>query len=571
MPAIIAIANGNFSNPAIWHTGTIPQPGDTVIANGFTVTLNQSATVATLSNKTFFGLTAIPKMTGYTTPSGIASAQNEYSADYQAWEAFDGDWTDGFKHWIGRQGRVLPEWLQYEFASPKVIIGYSLQTTVYDGNRATDWQFQAWNGTDWVVLDTNVGSPSQVTPYVRMFTNTVAYSRYRIFITNSLNSSYIGIGELRMFENLLDAQNAVAGGNFILAPNVNFTCTVSIEGSNVNLLNWTGGAGTTSTITSPILHASTGGNTFQINGTGTLNINIALTTTQGGNPIIYNIVNTGTINIVGSIIPWTSSNTGGTMVIVAAAATVNITGDITQISQAAMLPITVNSGIIGIPTLTMTGNLTAGIGAYGFTINSYCIFRLTGALIAISGQGIGIYMSTTCFVEIVGPISSTGSVVGIYSLSYSSTLLVTGPFIFSPYGYNPVWAVRYFLIPTTTTYIEFRDNSTGGLGFPAAVPPTKRFIPPSASSDSPNPADVRLGVLYAFATLTGTLNIPHPNQVTYGVAVDNTFGNAVLTAASVWDYLVSNITVENSIGMRLKNVSTPQTTGEQLEAFLRLE
>jgi hypothetical protein len=65
--------------------------------------------------------------------------------------------------------------------------------------------------------------------------------------------------------------------------------------------------------------------------------------------------------------------------------------------------------------------------------------------------------------------------------------------------------------------------------------------------------------------------MPSANQVTFGIAVDNTFGNAVLTAASVWDYLVSNITVENSIGMRLKNVSTPQITGEQLEAFLRLD
>jgi hypothetical protein len=65
--------------------------------------------------------------------------------------------------------------------------------------------------------------------------------------------------------------------------------------------------------------------------------------------------------------------------------------------------------------------------------------------------------------------------------------------------------------------------------------------------------------------------MPSANQVTFGIPVDNTFGNAVLTAASVWDYLISNITVENSIGMRLKNVSTPQITGEQLEAFLRLD
>jgi hypothetical protein len=568
MAVKVAIASGNFSNPAIWHTGTKPVAGDIVVANGYTVTLNENATVATLSNKVFFGLSAVPTMTGYTTPSGIASAQNEYDlVNYQAWKAFDGNWTGTHNHWIGRNGRVLPEWLQYEFVSPKVIVGYSLQTTVYDVSRATNWQFQAWNGTDWVVLDTNVGSPSQAIPYVRTFTNTVAYSRYRIFITNSNDASYISIAELRLFETTLDAQNAVAGGNFILAPNVNFTCTVSIEGSNVNLLNWTGGPGTTSTITSPILHASTGGNTFQINGAGTLNINIALATTQGGNTTIYNILNTGTINIVGSIRPWTSSDTGGNMLYISSTPTINITGDVTQVNEANMKA----CSIVGNCTFNMTGTLTLGKSTWPFEVSTFCTVNITGPVIGFGGSQLGLLVYTSAVLRIIGPISSTGAICTIYAPSGNTINLFSGPFIYSSYGYSPLWVARYHLIPSTTTYIEFRDSSTGGLNFPNVVAPTKRFISPSASSDSPNPTDVRLGVLYAFATLTGTLNMPTPNQVTFGVAVDNTFGNAVLTAASVWDYLVANITVENSIGMRLKNVSTPQTTGEQLEAFLRLE
>ena len=157
MPAVVAIASGNFSNPTIWHTGNVPVAGDSVLANGFTITIDEDATIAVLSNGVSFGLTAVPTMTGHTTPSGIASAQSEYdTTNYLAWKAFDGSWTTGYDHWIGRNGRVLPEWLQYEFASPKVIIGYSLQTTVYYNNRATEWQFQAWDGTDLVVLDTNV-------------------------------------------------------------------------------------------------------------------------------------------------------------------------------------------------------------------------------------------------------------------------------------------------------------------------------------------------------------------------------------------------------------------------------
>ena len=561
----VAIASGNFSNNAIWHTGTKPVAGDTVVANGYTVTLDENATVATLSNKEFFGLSAVPTMTGYTTPSGIASSLTRYDDNtYQPWRAFDNNITT---HWIGQNGRPLPEWLQYEFSSPKVIIGYSLQNSTYNGDRPTNWQFQAWDGTNWIVLDTNVGSPSQLLPYVRTFTNTTAYTRYRIYITASLSTNYVAISELRLFETSQDAQNAVTGGNFILAPNVNVNCTVSIEASNVNILNWTGGAGTTSTITSPILRASTGGNTFQINGAGTLNINIALATTQGGNTTIYNILNTGTINIVGSIRPWTSSATGGNMLYISSTPTINITGDVTQVNEADMKACT----ITGNCTFNMTGTLTLGKVSFPFELTVFCTVNITGPVIGFGGSQLGLLVYTSAVLRIIGPISSTGNICTIYAPSGSTINLFSGPFIHSPYGYSPLWVTRYHLISSTTTYIEFRDSSTGGLNFPNAVATTKRFISPSASSDSPNPTDVRLGVLYAFATLTGTLRMPTANQVTFGIPVDATFGNAVLTAASIWDYLVSNITVENSIGMRLKNVATPQTTGEQLEAFLRLD
>jgi hypothetical protein len=127
------------------------------------------------------------------------------------------------------------------------------------------------------------------------------------------------------------------------------------------------------------------------------------------------------------------------------------------------------------------------------------------------------------------------------------------------------------LIPSASSYIEFRDETTNGAISPGAIAPATQLISPSTLVSNLAIADVRFGTVYAMGTLTGTLRMPTPNQVTFGVAVDDTFGNSVLTAASVWDYLVSNITVEGSIGMRLKNVATPQTIGEQLEAFLRLD
>jgi hypothetical protein len=570
MPAIIAIKSGNWNDPTVWHLGRIPGATDAVFANGFTVNINVNSTIERLSNLPSFGLSAVPVMTDYTTPSGIASAQNEYDlVNYQAWKAFDGTVTNTFNHWIGRNGRVLPEWLQYEFASPKVIIGYSLQTTVYDVNRATDWEFQAWNGTVWVVLDTNVGSPSQAVPYVRTFTNTTSYSRYRIFITNSLSSSYLSIGELRLFETATDAQNATAGGGFILNPNITLTCTERIESSINPILTWNGGAGTTSTVISPLLLGSYDNTTFVINGLGTLNLNIAISSnpslTTTGDSHLYEIFTAATINLVGSIITqdfntqnsrslWFRSTAGG--------ATINITGNIIQHPNRNH-NVFIDSNI----TYNQTGNLEFGQGTWPFQVNTTCLINITGSLTLKNNQ-LGFVTGASIIFTLVGPIVTETNGCALYSVNTSAVHFFSGPFIHSPYGYSPLFVPRYNLIPNVNSYVDFPDSTTNGQFLPTAPAPRVRFISPSASSDSPDPEDVRLGVSYAFSSSTGTLNMPHPNQVTYGVAVDNTFGNAVLTAASVWDYLVASITVENSIGMRLKNVATPQTVGAQLASLL---
>jgi hypothetical protein len=45
-----AVATGNWSNPAIWDGGTLPQAGDVVRPNAFTVTIDQNITVTELRN-----------------------------------------------------------------------------------------------------------------------------------------------------------------------------------------------------------------------------------------------------------------------------------------------------------------------------------------------------------------------------------------------------------------------------------------------------------------------------------------------------------------------------------------
>lgn len=50
MAFVRATKNGNWSDPTVWHTGALPQNGDTVYANGFTVTIDQDVLIGDTNN-----------------------------------------------------------------------------------------------------------------------------------------------------------------------------------------------------------------------------------------------------------------------------------------------------------------------------------------------------------------------------------------------------------------------------------------------------------------------------------------------------------------------------------------
>jgi hypothetical protein len=89
--------------------------------------------------------------------------------------------------------------------------------------------------------------------------------------------------------------------------------------------------------------------------------------------------------------------------------------------------------------------------------------------------------------------------------------------------------------------------------------------------DSPSQADVRYGVTYLAGALSGSLQMPQPNQVISGVKTDNTTGSYNVTLDSlteaIWTKLTNTLTGSNTIGERLKNNSTIDSTGQQLQAL----
>lgn len=573
----VAIANGNWSSPSTWYLGVKPTAADTAASNGFTVTIDENVTVGSITNIAADPVSVIPIMTGYTTPSGIASASQEYSSPtYAAYKPFDGYVGENTNHWLTANGAfVSPQWLQYQFPTAKIIRAYSVQTTF--GPPPSEWQFQGWNGTSWVTLDSVTGISSLASPLSRSFTNETAYTIYRLNITGSSNpSQWCAVGELKMFEGVADSQTSAAGGGFVLANNINLTCVNELRSGNSTLLLWSGGSGITNTVTSAKLVGAGSGRAIDINGTGTLNINIATITGIGAvAPTLIHVGNTATVNIIGTF--QSVADIRGTMLNIAAAATVNVTGnfirDVYTNNTFYTIAVVAPNSILNI-----TGDIITGIveNYWGYEWNLAAVYtiNITGSLKTIAvpfANMANIVPTTTGYLKVIGPIITYGNNVVYRNTNTSAINLFTGPFVCSPYGFFPYQVVRMHLIPTTTSYIEFRDETTNGAPSPGAIAPATRLVSPATLVDNLAVNNVRFGVLYALGTLTGTLRMPTATQVTSGIQVDNTFGSAVLTVDGIWNYLVTNINTPDSIGMRLKNVSTPQTTGEQLEAFLRLD
>lgn len=154
---------------------------------------------------------AIPKMTSNTTPSGVASASVEHNEYYRAFYAFDKIYGYDQETWATVQR--LPQWICYEFPTPKCIKrlitvnrNEDLNVGVQHNNRAvSEFTFQASNdGTTWVNLGTFT-SPSSASHYKNTYDiqNDNKYLYYRLYITGNFNNATgtgCGFAEIEMYE-----------------------------------------------------------------------------------------------------------------------------------------------------------------------------------------------------------------------------------------------------------------------------------------------------------------------------------------------------------------------------------
>ena len=291
----------------------------------------------------------------------------------------------------------------------------------------------------------------------------------------------------------------------------------------------------------------------------------------------------GTVNITGSVFGgngsgWTGINLNGTTNL-----TLNISGSVAGGLSGGSSAYGINFASTGTNCIiTIRGDVTGSAGT------SYGIFNQTGpGIIIISGSvisqgGIGVYNNLTGTILISGS-AIAGAFVGAFNGVANGTLRVIGAVASTASA-----AINGVNIAGTTTFESATFGANGQvpwLNYAKLVSGSNNFIT-FATSDGgtktvvdsnnvanglPTASDVRLGTSYNFGSSTGTAAVPSSNQVAAGIAVDNTTGSAVLTAANVtsavWDTQTTALTTSGSIGERFKNSATVSSTGDQIAAL----
>jgi hypothetical protein len=218
-------------------------------------------------------------------------------------------------------------------------------------------------------------------------------------------------------------------------------------------------------------------------------------------------------------------------------------------------------GLQSIGTFTLNGNAIANGAASALncsglgtsTINGFCQNSTTGGLgYTNSSNNINTIATINKAISVansgVAAVANTGSLASVTVKEIEQGVFGSVPIS----GYVRLSTASGAFYKGVTT-----GSSTRTLSDPADI-----------AGQVPAQTDVRFGVSYQGGSKTGSAYIPSASSVGFGVPVDNTVGSAALTPASVWDAATSSLTTSGSIGERLKNASTVDTTGDQLAALL---
>ena len=187
--------------------------------------------------------TEIPKMSGNTSPSGVASASSIWNAGLDAYYAMDHSnstyWATG--------GGDMPCWLAYDFNGNNVkkILEYGIRTRP-DANDGSpkDWEFQGYDTetSSWVTLHTVTNETNWANGEERFYAATevdTVYQQYRVNITANNGRHTTNIAAFRLFsENTPAYIQRGYCGLFDLDTGISYARHFRVVGTPVSPSNW---------------------------------------------------------------------------------------------------------------------------------------------------------------------------------------------------------------------------------------------------------------------------------------------------------------------------------------------
>ena len=331
--------------------------------------------------------------------------------------------------------------------------------------------------------------------------------------------------------------------------------SAAVAGSNEGTMTCIVMSGGTLDITGNVSSSAPGtGKGFVING-GSAVIKITGQVIMTG---LSNMTGGASVEVIGSV---TNSGTGvaigvaGSPVIVRGAILVNSSG----------------AGVTGTSTVTVEGGITTNSSGIGVSTTTGTVTVGGNIVVNLSGAGVS---TTTGIINVTGNVTTNGTAAGTISSSNAAItigkdvtasaagvavntggLVTVSGSIYNTGNVQAVYAPR-ILIATTTNAIRYQTSS----GATQVM-----FSGSAVTLGLPTPNNVRLGTPYGnVPQLTGTLVLPPSNAVIVGVPIDNTVGTLVMSPAAVVAELGTSTL---PIAVRLQNVSTVETTGDQIVSY----
>jgi hypothetical protein len=527
-----AVASGNWSTGSTWDGGTLPTSADDVYSNGKTIAIDVSAvTVVSLNNG----------------PSSPAVAGGGFTAI-----------NDGITinaNLISSGGTLLNSTVtgtlnifgNITCTSANNTTGLSVNGVNSNINITGNVTGGGSNATSNGIEINASGSLVNITGNVSC-TNT-AFSSGVVISSNArcvVNGTVTGGGTfngrgvvyVNSTSNSAFTLNGLAIGGSVTnsAAVINYTTGnvilngLAVAGTSIGIIN--NASGTITINTNQVASGTTGIYAISNASVGIINVNadiLGALATSPSNAYVLNNASTGLININGSVIQR-SVGPSSTIGIVnnASTGTINISGNV--VGGSVTNSIAVSNASTG--TINVVGNISGGTHAS----NTPAIYSTTAGVINVSGE------------------TASGLYPALYSTSTTATNRLKGN-IKSFNGLLPFVAWKINCDPLSAQTITLQDtNNTDRI-----------FGTSNVSNGAPLPSNVRSGIVYgSINEFTGTTIIATPDNVRKGVLTDNTIGTGQLTAE---DFLNAISTGTDPLSIRLQNVSTVQSTGDQISNY----